>query len=210
MLNEEIYSGRHKNTPTGAPHKIKHLNEVSEWVEGIYLIENDDDGDGGEHGLANLQAQELANRTQFLLSHIRTLTSQMAAVLNYLNDYTPDGAVKIRSVISPTQPENGKLWLKFDDTTQLESDTSVNVTLSTDESFDLFDGKTIVEVGGMKYALIKDNATISGSEGVPATLPPDTLPPDTTPSGEESATIWAGNPDIETLMAELWESEPDG
>ena len=201
-MNELDYSGRHRLTPTGEPHAIKHLNEVAEWVDGVYLIENEDDGEGGEFGLANIQAQALSNRTQFLLTHIQKLTYQLNAVLSYLNSYTPDGATKIRSVISPTPPDPSKLWLKFNDTDSVENDPSVNVTLSNGETFDLFDGKTIVTVNGIKYALITENASIGGDDLPAPTVPADDI--DDTLPADDDATIWADQNDIDTLLADIW------
>lgn len=42
------------------------LKETAEWVEGIYQLEVTDPVEGGENGIDNLQAKQLANRTLFL------------------------------------------------------------------------------------------------------------------------------------------------
>ncbi|MCC5911309.1 MAG: hypothetical protein JJT76_12810 [Clostridiaceae bacterium] len=42
------------------------INETPTWEEEIYLIKTDDRVLGGEEGIANRQAKELANRTNYL------------------------------------------------------------------------------------------------------------------------------------------------
>lgn len=45
------------------------ITEQSEWTEHVYLIEKTDPVLGGEGGIANQQAQQLANRTKYLYEH---------------------------------------------------------------------------------------------------------------------------------------------
>lgn len=45
---------------------MSNLVETSEFTEGIYQLETNDDVIGGENGIANLQAKALANRTKWL------------------------------------------------------------------------------------------------------------------------------------------------
>lgn len=42
------------------------IKEQAEWVDSIYLLQEDDPVQGGEDGIDNLQAKQLANRTAFL------------------------------------------------------------------------------------------------------------------------------------------------
>ena len=42
------------------------INEISQWEEEIYLLRRNDRVLGGVNGVANMQAQQLANRTQYL------------------------------------------------------------------------------------------------------------------------------------------------
>lgn len=42
------------------------INEISQWEEDIYLLRRNDRVLGGVNGVANMQAQQLANRTQYL------------------------------------------------------------------------------------------------------------------------------------------------
>ncbi|MBX9612431.1 MAG: hypothetical protein K2X51_12490 [Burkholderiales bacterium] len=44
------------------------LNELAEWTAGIYQLEEDDVVQGGPDGIDNVQAKQLANRTQYLKS----------------------------------------------------------------------------------------------------------------------------------------------
>lgn len=46
------------------------ITESAEWVEGIYLLQEDDPVQGGEDGVDNLQAKQLANRTQYLKAEL--------------------------------------------------------------------------------------------------------------------------------------------
>ena len=47
---------------------MPNVNEVSQWESGVYRIETTDPVIGGENGIANVQAKQLANRTQYLKS----------------------------------------------------------------------------------------------------------------------------------------------
>ncbi|HCT3600873.1 TPA: hypothetical protein OTU02_004925, partial [Klebsiella pneumoniae] len=42
------------------------INEISLWEEEIYLLRRNDRVLGGVDGVANMQARQLANRTQYL------------------------------------------------------------------------------------------------------------------------------------------------
>ncbi|HBY9629576.1 TPA: hypothetical protein MJA58_19950, partial [Klebsiella pneumoniae] len=42
------------------------INEISQWEEEIYLLRRNDRVLGGVDGVANMQARQLANRTQYL------------------------------------------------------------------------------------------------------------------------------------------------
>ncbi len=46
------------------------LQEVAEWVEGIYQLEIEDLVQGGAEGVDNLQAKQLANRTAYLKAQV--------------------------------------------------------------------------------------------------------------------------------------------
>lgn len=49
---------------------MANLIELEQWEEGIYQLETDDPVLGGEDGIDNLQAKQLANRTQYLLAQL--------------------------------------------------------------------------------------------------------------------------------------------
>ena len=45
---------------------MANLNEIAQWEEGIYRIEQTDPVVGGEDGIDNIQAKQLGNRTLYL------------------------------------------------------------------------------------------------------------------------------------------------
>ena len=63
---EQDYVGFGIDPKTGKRHTINHLPKVAEWQDEIYQYEQKDKLIGGEDGIDNLQAQELANRTEYL------------------------------------------------------------------------------------------------------------------------------------------------
>lgn len=52
---------------------MANLPEVTQWEDGVYQIETDDPVLGGQDGIANQQAKQLANRTGFLRSLINAV-----------------------------------------------------------------------------------------------------------------------------------------
>lgn len=52
---------------------MANLKEAAEWVDGIYQLEKTDKVMGGEDGISNLQAKQLANRTTFLKGKVEEL-----------------------------------------------------------------------------------------------------------------------------------------
>lgn len=67
------------------------LIELSQWEPGIYQLETDDPVLGGEDGIDNLQAKQLANRTQYLKQEVeaRTTQAQVEALIAALVDSSP-------------------------------------------------------------------------------------------------------------------------
>ena len=128
----------------------------------------------------------------------------------------------MRVVSSPDRPDDpSKLWIKFSGETEIDNNPEAMITLDSGEVFNLFDGKTIFTVNGMKYALVGENdednykpTLPSGDDTVPTdTIPADdttsggddTVPSDTVPSGnDDDATLWAGQEDFDTLLSDLW------
>lgn len=49
---------------------MANLSETSQWVDGIYQLETSDPVEGGPNGISNRQAQELANRTNWLKNNL--------------------------------------------------------------------------------------------------------------------------------------------
>lgn len=57
---------------------MANLAELSQWVDGIHQLETTDEVIGGPDGMANLQAKQLANRTQFLKALILAAQNSLA------------------------------------------------------------------------------------------------------------------------------------
>lgn len=131
----EDYQGFGRSSISGAIHELKSLNLIDEWSD-VYLKENGDKANGGEFGLANIQAQALGNRTEYLLKAI-------AGIAKYLNQYTPDGVERIKTKFTHGTVESGQLQIKTN---------GKFLAKIADDSVDLFDGKTKVKVNGKFYA----------------------------------------------------------
>ncbi|PRC90977.1 hypothetical protein [Solimicrobium silvestre] len=59
---------------------MANVKETNQWVDGIYQLEKTDDVIGGEDGIDNRQAIQLASRTTFLKNHVEDLeTGKKAA-----------------------------------------------------------------------------------------------------------------------------------
>ena len=194
------------------------------------MWENGDKYIGGADGLSNLQAQQLGNRTEWLYMALNN-------ILAYLYSYTPECSTKVRAVISPEQPDDPtKLWLKISGETETDVNPEVMVKFENGESFNLFDGKTIFTIDGIRYALVGENDVENYSPIVPIvpsdtasggsdTLPSDTLPADDTvpadetlpgdndtitiPGGDDDDTSWADQHDVDTLISDIW-GDDDG
>ena len=221
---------------TGKKHQINHLELEPSWEPEIYQIESKkidkstnkdimtgDKAIGGANGLANVQAKQLGNRTEWLYNAFTYL-------LTYLQNYTPDGATKVKAVISATKSDDpAKLWLQVEGE---NTDTNPELIMTTedDEQFNFFDGKTIIEIDGMRYALVGENAGLEdgnpfvtlpggddtqpgGQDTIPSsedTVPVDvTIPADTVPSGEDDDN-YAGQSDYDTLLSDLFGGDSNG
>lgn len=57
---------------------MANLAELSQWADGIHQLETTDEAIGGPDGMANLQAKQLANRTQFLKALILAAQNSLA------------------------------------------------------------------------------------------------------------------------------------
>ncbi len=86
------------------------LAEVIQWVEGIYQIETTDYVEGGVTGVANLQANQLADRTAYLKELIENLDPEVSVedlaadfLLGYANGGT--NATTREGAVSNLQPD---------------------------------------------------------------------------------------------------------
>lgn len=57
---------------------MANLAELSQWADGIHQLDTTDEAIGGPDGMANLQAKQLANRTQFLKAMILAAQNSLA------------------------------------------------------------------------------------------------------------------------------------
>ena len=64
----------------GTRHTINHLPETEDWEENIYQIESGDYPMGGRNGVANIQANQLANRTKYLKGKHEELKNEFEAL----------------------------------------------------------------------------------------------------------------------------------
>lgn len=143
MIDETKYSGRHNQTPTGEAHEIQHLNLEALWSP-VYLIEDEDAADGGEYGLANLQAQELGNRTELLLEKIRALERIVYA-------RTEDGAKRVLVQQSKTKPsESNRAWL-ISASNEVVLNPEARLTLEGGEVVSLYDTGARATVENVVY-----------------------------------------------------------
>ena len=229
MVDETKLEGLGRYLSNGQVHEINHLELEAVWHDKIYQIENKsatmtgDKAVGGANGVANIQAKELGDRTEWLYMALNN-------ILSYLYSYTPEGSTKIRTVISAEKPDDPtKLWLKISGETETDVNPEVMVRFENGEVFNIFDGKTIFTIDGIRYALVGENDVENYSPIVPTipsdttsggedTLPSDTVPADDTlPGGNDTITIpggdddtnWADQHDVDTLISDIW-GDDDG
>ncbi|MEG9499898.1 hypothetical protein [Mannheimia indoligenes] len=60
---------------------MANLKETAEWIDGIYQIEKNDPVVGGEGGISNRQAEQLANRTGYLKKELEKRATTESPVL---------------------------------------------------------------------------------------------------------------------------------
>ena len=65
---------------TGTRHTINHLPETEDWEPEIYQIESGDYPMGGRNGIANVQANQLGNRTKYLKAKHEELKAAVEAI----------------------------------------------------------------------------------------------------------------------------------
>jgi len=65
------------------------LTEVIEWTEGIYQLETDDPVLGGADGIDNVQAKQLANRTQWLKQQMESAAEDLTSHIDSSDDPHP-------------------------------------------------------------------------------------------------------------------------
>ena len=64
-----------------------YIEEVSEWVDRIYEITEEDYVHGGEHGFSNVPHEQLSNRTLYLKNELRALSSFVDSINNDLDNH---------------------------------------------------------------------------------------------------------------------------
>lgn len=94
---------------------MPNLTEIVQWEAGVYRIELTDPVEGGEDGIDNRQAKQLANRTAYLKDRLDT--GQVAAI-----GALPAAAANLRSQLRIVQggagvPDAGYICVKKGDDT---------------------------------------------------------------------------------------------
>jgi hypothetical protein len=79
------------------------LEEGAVWVDGIYQLETDDPVLGGAEGIDNLQAKQLASRTQYLREQVleRLTTEEAETLLAVKADWSPLDQVIVAGGLTP-------------------------------------------------------------------------------------------------------------
>ena len=114
---------------------MANLEEKVEWANGVYQLETTDPVMGGPNGIDNLQAKQLANRTQYLKWFLDELANQIKIVSNSIP-------------VVPVQSVNGKtgdIYITADDINALTRDRALNEFLPALKQF--VNGQPIYEVG---------------------------------------------------------------
>lgn len=153
-----------RRSKNGIPRNLTYLPQQAEWIDQIFQIENGDEAVGGYNGVANIQAQQLANRTNYLLEVVN-------GILKFLNQYTADGKLKLTVGIG-TSNEGIQLHIPGLE----DADPNLQVTFDDNSQNNLLDGNTIIETGGIEYALIGGNDDTSTDTTI---SPTDTIQSDT-------------------------------
>ncbi|MGQ6549790.1 SGNH/GDSL hydrolase family protein [Serratia sp. IR-2025] len=79
---------------------MANLPETPGWEAAIKQLEQDDMAEGGANGIANLQATQLANRTQFLKFGLESIPDYREFTF-FINESDPDGTIAGLSATSP-------------------------------------------------------------------------------------------------------------
>lgn len=117
-MDYDLYRGFGANKTNGARRDLTYLDEENSWSEQILCIERDSGAHyadqilGGLDGVANAQAQALANRTLYLRDSVQQLAAMLRSLTNYL---APTMSCIKNLVVSPTAPDDTdhKAWLNM-------------------------------------------------------------------------------------------------
>lgn len=131
----------------------KSIKESSDWEDSIYQIQAGDMLAGGENGLANLQAQQIANRTAWLKAHagdesrIKNLENMMMEL--YEEEFGSD----------PTGEYSGLMVEMFNgNNSEIDSAWAVIISIADDGSY--------VDVYGGQSFTVGDICQIEDADGV--------------------------------------------
>ncbi|WP_322957913.1 Ig-like domain-containing protein [Providencia huashanensis] len=98
---------------------MSHLIEQEIWEEGVYQIEKTDRVVGGPDGISNIQAKQLANRTQYLKKHIAKVATdmkpylvQVGSIVLWMGELPPEGWLELngQSFNKQENPELARLF----------------------------------------------------------------------------------------------------
>lgn len=158
-MDETKYSGFACSEITGKRHDINHLTPASEWCQ-VYQIEHHDEAKGGEFGLANLQAQALTNRTEFLYNSLVNLTKKVSE-LEYLLTHNTD--IKTKKVIplnvATNSTDTQSAYLQVDQAVE----NGLLLSLESGEIYLMDSGDVSLDTGSIVYNF-NNSVTVPSSD----------------------------------------------
>ena len=115
-MDYTTYVGRGVHKVTNRDRPVTTLENISEWVDEIYCLEAGDNVYtpdkilGGRDGVANAQAQALANRTNYLRETVLKCVAYVNALQNALSAHLSN--VKAALVAKTDPADNKYFWMK--------------------------------------------------------------------------------------------------
>ena len=136
-----------------------YIEEISEWVDRIYEITEEDYVHGGEHGFSNVPHEQLSNRTLYLKDELSALSSFVDSIRQDVENHKNDNLTDISE-------------LRASLTSLIESLRTLEEKVVGDEQHDSNEFSTLLDkIDGLQYAFEHRNYNFAASdtEGGPAT-----------------------------------------
>ena len=136
-----------------------YIEEISEWVDRIYEITEEDYVHGGEHGFSNVPHEQLSNRTLYLKDELSALSSFVDSIRQDVENHKNDNLTDISE-------------LRASLTSLTESLRTLEEKVVGDEQHDNNEFSTLLDkIDSLQYAFEHRNYNFAASatEGGPAT-----------------------------------------